>query len=181
MKKIIFLFLVLSCGKLAAYHHGFITNISGGMTNTMGDMGQTTDSGNLSFSLGYLGAYQKENQKNYSYFKAGLDYEIGFVTDNSVHGLSLFFDSGAIIYDMWRIGAGLAMKNTGNGKDFAFILTPYLETGLMIQPFKKAGFDINFKLGAPVKLAGKLTAPYYGINKMDMLDWGVGFGYFQFF
>ena len=134
----------------------------------------------------YLASFKKPQQKHYSYFKAGLDYEIGFGAGSPLLGLGVFADTGAILFDMCRIGAGIAgnylsKKDVAAGLVQGFILEPYIETAIMWKAFENSGFDFGFRLAAPVKLTAKIVEPYYAINSMNMLDWKFSLSYFHFF
>lgn len=172
--------------KTWSYHHGIFTGIQGGMLNTVADEGKNPDTGTLGAHFAYLGAYQKEHQKNYSYFKGGLDYEASFGPKTPLQGFGLFVDSGAVLFDMWRLGAGVAFnyltkKDVTAGLMQGFVVSPYLETAIMYKPFKQSGFDFGFRLGFPVKVTGSLQEPYYQVNKLNQIDWKLTAGYFHFF
>lgn len=178
--------MIFSVSPINSVEHGIFTGIQGGMLNTLADKGETPDTGTFGVSFAYFGAYQKENQKHYSYFKSGLDYDAAFGPKTPLQGLGFFVDSGAVLFNIWRIGAGISF-NYLTKKDIStslmqdFIISPYIETALMWKLFKQSGFDFGFRLGIPVKVSGTLQKPYYQVNKLQQIDWKFTAGYFHFF
>lgn len=167
-------------------HNGIFTGMQGGMLNTLADDGKNPDTGTLGAHIAYLAAFKKPAQKHYSYFKGGIDYEAGFGPSTPLQGFGLFADTGAVLFDIWRIGAGMAFnyltkKDLAAGLLTGWTVSPYFETAIMWKPFEKSGFDFGFRLGAPVKITGDINEPYHKVNKLNQLDWKFTFSYFYFF
>ena len=189
-----FLLIGLLIGLIVSYklaakdiHNGIFTGIQGGMLNTIADEGKNPDTGTFGAHLAYFGAYKKtEEAKNYSYFKGGLDYESSFGPMTALQGFGVFADTGAVLFDMWRIGAGvtfnyLTKKDLMVGLLSGFVISPYLETAIMWQAFERSGFDFGFRIGSPVKVTAQRIEPYLSANKMQQIDWKFTASYYHFF
>lgn len=187
--------LIITC-KLAAgpasspgfipAHNGIFAGLQGGMLNTLSDGGKNPDTGTFGAHIAYIAAFKKPARQHYSYFKAGLDYEAAFGPATPLQGFGLFADTGAVLFDIWRIGAGVAMnyltkKDLTAGLLTGWTINPYLETAVMWQAFAHSGFDFGFRIGAPVKITGNISEPYYKVNKLNQTDWKFTFSYFHFF
>lgn len=179
MSAFLLLFLIFLRG-LSAQHHGVAINLGGGMVNTTNDQGMNPDNGVFSASAAYLLASQKDGKKFYSLTRFGLGYE----SSGSFQGVSVFVDTGTILWDIWRIGVGMQVEMVTSPESLlknGVIMMPYIETGLMWKVFAQSGFDFGFKLGSPIKLTSVLVEPFYHRNKMDTLSWQFSAGYFHFF
>lgn len=195
MKKFIILFALITTSLYANeetsqpinIHHGIMTGLMGGMTNTLKDNGQSPDAGTFGGYINYMVSFKKTPESRfYSYLKLGVDYELGFVEKTPLQGLGISLDSGSILFNYWRIGAGvefnyLTKKSIVEGIINGFILNPYLETSAMVPIWDNHGFDFGFRMGIPVRLAGQSIEPYYSIKTVDMIDWKVMISYFYFF